>query len=71
MRVRAAHEAGVQHARQLDVVDIAAVPAQQPLELDPRNAGADPGVLCEMLMDYDLSARAFAAITAATASTMA
>ena len=43
MRMRAAHEAGVQHARQLDVVDITAVPAEQALELAPRNARADAG----------------------------
>ena len=45
VRVRAAHEAGVQHARQLDVVEIAALPAQQPRELDSGNSRPDPGVL--------------------------
>ena len=43
VRVRAAHEAGMQHPRQLDVVDVAAVPAEQAFELTPRNARADAG----------------------------
>ena len=43
VRMRTAHEAGVQHARQLDVVDVAAVPAEQALELAPRNSRADTG----------------------------
>src|SRR5262245_62816690 len=43
MRMGAAHEARVQHARQLDVVDVAAIPAQQSSELAPRDAGADAG----------------------------
>ena len=43
MRMRAAHEAGVQHARQLDVVDVAAVAAEQALELAARDARADAG----------------------------
>ena len=41
MRMRAPHEAGMQHARQLDVVDIAAVPAEQPFELAAWDARAD------------------------------
>ena len=43
VRMRAAHEAGVQHARQLDVVDVAAMAAEQPLQLAPRDARADAG----------------------------
>ncbi len=41
MGMRAAHEADVQHARQLDVVEITAMAAQQPLQFPPRHAGAD------------------------------
>ena len=33
MRVRAANEAGMQHARQLDVIDIPTVPAEKAFEL--------------------------------------
>jgi hypothetical protein len=43
VRMRAAHKAGVQHARQLDVVDITAVPTEQALELPPRDARTDAG----------------------------
>ena len=43
VRMRAAHDAGVQHARQLDVVDVAAPPTEQALELPPRNARANAG----------------------------
>ena len=68
MRMRAAHEVQVQHARDFDVVEIAATAAQEPLELEPRNARADAGMFrCH----YDLSAGVLAAITAETASTIA
>ncbi len=43
MRMRAPHETGVQHARQLDVVDVAAVAAEQALELAAGDACADAG----------------------------
>src|SRR5262249_56398855 len=46
VRMRAAHDAGVQHARQLDVVDVAALPTEQALELPPRNARANAGRRC-------------------------
>ena len=69
MRMRAAHEAGVQHARQLDVVDIAAVAAEQALQLAARDARADAGG-----RERDaavISAGPSACITASTASMMA
>ena len=43
VRVRTAHKAGMQHPRQLDVVDVAAMPAEQPFQLAPRDARADAG----------------------------
>ena len=43
VRVRTAHKAGVQHPRQLDVVDVAAMAAEQPFQLPPRDARADAG----------------------------
>ena len=43
VRMRAAHEAGMQHPRQLDVVDVAAMPAEQPFQLAPRDARTDAG----------------------------
>ena len=79
VRMRTAHEASMEHARQLDVVQIAAMAAQQPLELAPGNPSADAGGprrdhfrirhydLSPMLWSFTLSA----SITAATASTMA
>src|SRR5262249_51331061 len=45
MGMRAAHEAEVQHARQRDVVDVAAAAAGEPLELATRNACTDAGML--------------------------
>ena len=76
VRVRAAHEAGMQHPRQLDVVDVTAVPAEQALELTPRNARTDTSALqiggtsrrC-CIRRHQLFPRS--AMTASTASTMA
>ena len=68
VRMRAAHEAGVQHAGQLDVVDVAAVPAEQALELPPRDARSDAGRRCCVCVHQILPRRP---ITASTASTMA
>jgi hypothetical protein len=45
VRVRAAHEAEVQHARQRNIVDVAAAAAGEPLELTSRNACTDAGML--------------------------
>ena len=70
VRVRAAHEAGVQHARQLDVVDVAAVAAEQPLQLAPRDARADAGGRGEGA-DCAISGGLAVVITASTASMMA
>ena len=42
VRVRAAHDRGVQHPRQLDVVDVAALAAQEARVLDAVDALADP-----------------------------
>ena len=41
VRVDAAHERGVQHARQLDVAHVAAAPAEQPRVLLARDGGAE------------------------------
>ena len=70
MRMRAAHEAGMQHARQLDVVDVAAVAAQQPLQLAAWDAGADAGG-GRGLSGHASVPFALLALTASTASTMA
>ena len=51
MRMRTAHKAGMQHARQFDVVDISAMPAEQPLQLAPRKARADACRSDERLRD--------------------
>src|SRR4029077_1143934 len=65
VRMRAAHEAGMQHPRQLDVVDVTAVPAEQALELTPRNARTDTaGGRC--IRRHQLFPRS--AMTASTAS---
>ena len=69
VRVRTAHEAGMQHARQLDVVDIAAMAAEQALQLAPRDARADAGAL-EWSCDA-ISVGLAPVITASTASMMA
>ncbi len=75
VRMRAADEAGMQHARQLDVVQIASLPAQQPLELAARNPCTDAGAIRRRaIRHYDLAPMLLpplASITAATASMMA
>ena len=74
MGMGTADEADVQHARQLDVVDEAAVAAEQALELPPRKRCADPAAL---LGGFGLGCTSavlppfLALITASTASTMA
>src|SRR5262249_61521249 len=68
-RMRAAHDAGVQHAWQLDVVDVAALPTEQALELPPRNARANAGRRCLVYGHWAFPPAL--AMTASTASTMA
>jgi hypothetical protein len=67
----------MQHARQLDVIQVAPLPAQQAIELAARNARTDAGTINRrMLRHYDLSALRMpppflASISAAIASMIA
>jgi hypothetical protein len=67
VRMWAAHEAGVQHARDFDVIDIAATTAQQAFQLAPRDARADACHRCCVCVHQVL----FRTMTASIASTMA
>ncbi len=74
MGMGAADEADVQHARQLDVVDEAAMAAEQALELPPRMRAPMPPALPGRLrtgLHQRCSPAVLALMTASTASTMA
>ncbi len=44
VRMRTAQERGMEHARQLEIADIASAPGEQPLGVRPRHGPADIGV---------------------------
>jgi hypothetical protein len=65
----AAHKAGMQHSRQLDVVDVAAIPAEQSVEFTPWDARTNAARRWCIRRHQLLLARC--AMTVSTASTMA